>query len=163
MPANKPKSALPPDVMEAYLNLSKDCIAIYNLEWILDYCNPANLEVFGYGPDELCGLPITKMPFFRKPQIEQISGLFQLLKKDEKVDPLEIEVIRKDGEKILVEVDATLLKRDGKPFAIQFVARDVSERKSLELENQLHRQFEHMVYGENPKRMGRTGRPFPDF
>ena len=43
MPDRKQKTTLPPDVMDAYLQLSKDCIAIYSLEGVLGYCNPANL------------------------------------------------------------------------------------------------------------------------
>lgn len=147
MPPHKPKSKLPPDVIEAYLELSDDCIAIYGLDGKLDYCNPANLKVFGYDPEELCGLPITEMPFFQKHQLKEVKKLFQLIKKKGKLDLAEIEVVRKDGRKIWVEVNTTLLKKDGKPFAIQSVTRDISERKSKELENQLHRQFEQMVSG----------------
>jgi len=53
-----------------------------------------------------------EMPYFRKQQTEQVSGLFQLLKKDEKVNPVEIEVIRKNGKKIWVEVDATTMSQN---------------------------------------------------
>jgi PAS domain S-box-containing protein len=131
MPGSKHKPLLPPDVMEAYLELSKDCIAMYNLDGVLEYCNPANLKVFGYGQEDLCGLNFAEMPFLGKDQLENVQGLFNVLKEKGEIDPVEIEVVRKDGEKIWVEVNTTLLKRDGKPFGIQSVTRNISARKEI--------------------------------
>ena len=74
MPDKKQKVTLPPDVMEAYLELSKDCIGIYSLDGALEYCNPANLEVFGYGPEDLCGITIKEMPFLQQ-HIHRLSSL----------------------------------------------------------------------------------------
>ena len=144
MPAHKPKSTPPPDLIETYLEHSRECVSMYNIEGILEYCNPAIFKFFGFKPEELCGLSISEMPFLQKHQLDQVSGLFQLLKSGEEPDPVELELVSKDGRKILVEVETTLLKKDGKPFSIQSITREITERKKRD-DNQLYRQFEQMV------------------
>ncbi len=44
----------------------------------------------------------------------------------------EIEIICKDGERLPVEVSTRLIREEGRPVAVQGIARDLSERKSLE-------------------------------
>ncbi len=46
--------------------------------------------------------------------------------------PYEIDILRKDGQRLSVEVSTRLLTREGKPAGIQGIARDVTERKRAE-------------------------------
>ncbi len=145
MPAKKTDPILPSDVIEAYLLHSKDGIAIFHPDGTLGYCNPANHKIFGYRSEELCGLRLTEMPFLNKDQTEKVSALFSMLKGRKEPDPLEIEATRKDGEKIWVEINASLLKRKDKSFAIQAVFRDISKKKSQDHYNELYRRFDQLV------------------
>jgi diguanylate cyclase (GGDEF)-like protein len=44
----------------------------------------------------------------------------------------EFRLRRKDGSYVYIETQASLIRRDGKPYAIQGIARDISERKMFE-------------------------------
>lgn len=44
----------------------------------------------------------------------------------------ELELIAKDGHSVALEVSTRLIFREGKPFAVQGIARDISERKKTE-------------------------------
>jgi PAS domain S-box-containing protein len=46
--------------------------------------------------------------------------------------PYEVEIVAKDGHRVSLEVNGRLIMKDGKPVAIQGIARDITERKSLE-------------------------------
>jgi len=151
MPGRKQIVKLPPDVMEAYLDLSKDCIAICNIDGRLEYCNPANKEVFGYGPEDLCGLHFSELPFLLNNQSREVKKLFKAVIESGEIDPVEIQVQRRDGQKIWIEVNTTLLKREGKAFALQTVSRDISGRKKQEAALLEYRNFEQLLSGISSK------------
>lgn len=48
--------------------------------------------------------------------------------------PVEFKLRKKNGDSVWVESEASLIYWDGKPYAIQGIARDITERKSLEEE-----------------------------
>ena len=47
-------------------------------------------------------------------------------------EPLEHRLKKKDGTFVDVEIRGALIHKDGKPYAIQGIARDVTERKKAE-------------------------------
>ena len=53
----------------------------------------------------------------------------EILKTGSQKDVVEFKLRRKDGEHIFVESQGVLIYRDGKPFAIQGIARNITERK----------------------------------
>ena len=48
----------------------------------------------------------------------------------------ELEIIGKDGRRVTLEVNARVAFHEGKPFAVQGIARDVTERRRAEKERQ---------------------------
>jgi PAS domain-containing protein len=82
---------------------------------------------------------------------ENSKKLFQAFNKvyrtGEPVKEFNWEVIRKDGTKRFGEVSISLIKDpEGKPIGFRGLARDVSERKEIELELKKHREnLEEMV------------------
>ena len=49
----------------------------------------------------------------------------------------ELEIIAKDGHRVTLEVNSRLTYQDGKPTAVQGMARDITERKRAEAERQI--------------------------
>ena len=56
----------------------------------------------------------------------------EILKTGSQKDVVEFKLRRKDGEHIFVESQGVLIYRDGKPFAIQGIARNITDRKRAE-------------------------------
>jgi len=124
----KASTPLIPDLVRTYLDGSPDCISILNPEGILEYCNPAHEKVFGYWPGDMVGLHFSDLPFFTREQAENFINLFAELNSIKRIDPIEVQAIRKDGETIWVETTVAPIEKDGRIFAMQSICRDITER-----------------------------------
>lgn len=97
---------------------------------ILD-ANPAALKAFGYSIEEVKALNIMNLI-----SPAQLTGAYEAIKTVTKTGSLphflEFDLKRKDGTYITVEVSGSLLYHEGKPYAIQGVARDITDRRSAE-------------------------------
>jgi len=93
--------------------------------------NDAALEGLGYTRKDIKYLNFTELLDER-----QLSGAFkaveEVLKTDSQKEVVEYKLRRKDGEHIYVESKGALIYRDGKPFAIQGIARNITDRKLSE-------------------------------
>jgi PAS domain S-box-containing protein len=109
---------------------ANDLIFTYDPEGKLTSLNTAGLRVLGYEADEIGQLTIDKLltPDSRKRELE--------MRETELADghdtTCELEMVGKDGRRVLVEASARLLVKDNRPVGIQSIARDITERKQAE-------------------------------
>ncbi len=105
----------------------------------LSYISPSVKQMLGYSPEELFNQKIiTIMPekSFEKAMSILEEGLEDIKNNDIEVkqfNAFELELVRKDGIKIWIEITACLLKdSNGKPDRILGISRDITERVELE-------------------------------
>jgi diguanylate cyclase (GGDEF)-like protein/PAS domain S-box-containing protein len=119
---------------ERYRNLfenANDIIYVHDLEGNYLSMNKAAENVFGYKRDEALKL-----------QVSQIVAPEHIDLAREKLDAklngnaaqtaYELDCIKKDGNRITLEVNSTIIAKDGKPVAVQGIARNITERKVAE-------------------------------
>ncbi|MEE9460502.1 MAG: PAS domain S-box protein, partial [Bacteroidales bacterium] len=123
---------MPADLIQSYLDLLEESISLYSLDGTVEYCNPAHEKMFGYTADELIGLAYQDLPFF-SPEFAKVTGrLLEKIISEGILEAVETQVKRKDNTNMWVEIKVTLLRKENKPFAIQTVTRDITERIEAE-------------------------------
>ncbi|MQY73405.1 MAG: PAS domain S-box protein, partial [Dehalococcoidia bacterium] len=94
-------------------------------------------ETFGRKPEEIVGKKYTELGSFDVKDVPKINKLFkEIITGKKTINKMELEVKNKDGNKIPVEVSATLVKKNGKIEGSLFIVRDITERKRAEEEIQ---------------------------
>jgi PAS domain S-box-containing protein len=107
---------------------ANDIIYICDLEGRFTSINMTAERLTGYKREEVLKTDLSKivapecLDLVRQTMTDRVAN---------KTDaaPYEIEIICKDGRRLPVEINARLMYEDGKPTAIQGIARDTSERK----------------------------------
>ena len=93
--------------------------------------NDVALELLGYSKDDIKSLNFVSL--LDKDQLPLAAETVEeILKTGSQKDVAEYKLRRKDGEHVYVESMGAIIYRDGKPFAIQGIARDITERKQVE-------------------------------
>jgi PAS domain S-box-containing protein len=107
-----------------------DLIYTHDLEGNYTSINKAIERVTGYTREEALGLNVAQLvaPEYR----EKARRMTALKLAGEPFTSYELEVIAKDGRRVKVEVNSSLVVQDGVPVGVQGIARDVTERKELE-------------------------------
>ncbi|KXK07431.1 MAG: diguanylate cyclase/phosphodiesterase [Acidobacteria bacterium OLB17] len=115
---------------ELFENAS-DIIYVHDLEGNYTSINKAGEAVFGYSREEALQLnlsqvihpdhfAITKEAFLKKTSGETSKTVY------------EVDCLRKDGERITLEINSSLAYKDGTPVAVQGIARDITNRRRSE-------------------------------
>ncbi len=113
----------------AVVENSKDGIIIIQ-DGKLKFVNTASVELAGYTPEELKGANFLNFvaPDYRELVLERYNDRLE----GKKVPPIyEIEIIKKDGAPLPVEINAARINFQGKTADLVFL-RDITERKRLE-------------------------------
>ncbi len=110
---------------------ASDIIYIHDLEGNYLSINDAGERVFGYTREETLQMNMAQVAV-----PEQLDTIKQKLAEKSRGEvgqtSYEVDCIRKDGRRITLEVNSSVVLKDGKPAAIQGIARDVTERKRNE-------------------------------
>ena len=111
---------------------SNDAIILYDLEGNHIDVNSRACEMLGYTKEEL-----TKLSFTDILPSDQLDMLLEAQRKirHEGTFRMEIELIKADGHRMVADVSGSIM--DVRPYTIQSIIRDISERKRLE-ESLLH-------------------------
>ncbi|MBW2061629.1 MAG: PAS domain S-box protein [Deltaproteobacteria bacterium] len=108
-----------------------ECIYVHDFEGKFIDANPAALKLLGYTKEEALTLNFASLL-----SPDQLGKAFKTIESLKKIgfqeDLTEYKLRRKDGQEVYIESSGTLLHRDGKPYAIQGVARDITARKWVE-------------------------------
>ncbi len=119
---------------ERYLALfqsSIDCVFIHDFAGRFLDANQAALDLLGYGREEITGLTFDSLLSADQHQLA-VLVLEEIRTTGRQQTPREFKVRARDGRTFFLESNSTLVHRDGKPYAIQGIARDINERKHLE-------------------------------
>ncbi len=115
---------------------ANDMIYTRNLDGYFTSVNSMGERLTGYTREQLLGMSIKQLfaPEYLHLRAEEI-----LHRQGEAALGVaeELEFIRKDGTRVLVEVSSRLIYENGKPTGVQGIARDVSERKRAEEQRKL--------------------------
>ena len=119
---------------ERYRNLfenANDIIYVHDLKGNYISMNDAAERVFGYTRDEALKM---NMADIAAPEHYEIAraNLLKKLQGGAKQTAYEVDCIRKDGSRVTLEVNSTVILKDGEPAAVQGIARDITDRKLAE-------------------------------
>ncbi len=115
-----------------FQNVNDEIIYLDTRGRILDV-NDRSMDIFGYKPDEVIGKNFLTSGFLRLKDIPKIAGLFKdVISRGKVVNTMSLEVKRKNGSIIPVEVSSRLVKKNGRLCGILAIVRDISERKQME-------------------------------
>ena len=102
---------------------------------LFTYVNESGAIRFGYTPEELVGKMNTLDVMVPEDRPRGIQAM-QTLLEEGKVGPSEYRALRKDGSVFDAMIYSQLAMRDGKPFGMNGIVMDISERKRYEEELQ---------------------------
>jgi len=115
----------------ALFDRSLDCVYLHDFEGRFLDANPATLDLLGYGHEEL--LAISFLSLLDDGQLAKALGILAELKETGvQQRPTEYRLRRKTGEYVDVETKASVIFRDGLPYAVQGTARDITELRQTE-------------------------------
>lgn len=116
---------------KALFNRSSYCVYVHDFEGNFLDANEAALNLVGYTKEDI--------PFLNFSSIleeDQLPITFKTLEEIKQFGPqkniLEYKLRKKNGDYVWVEVESSLIYRKGKPYTIQGIARDITERKLME-------------------------------
>jgi len=119
---------------ERYLALfdrSLDLVFVRDFKGNFIDANPAALNLLGYRREDIPTLNIVAL--LSKDQYPKtLQTLKDLTETGRQKEPTEYKLKCKDGRHVDVEVQESVIYRDGKSYAVQGIGRDVTERKRLE-------------------------------
>ena len=105
-----------------------DIIYVHDLDGNYLSINDAGLRVFGYRREEALTLNMRQVAVPEHFELAK-SKLAEKLRGGSQETSYEVDCLRKDGTRITLEVNTSVISKDGLPVAVQGIARDVTERK----------------------------------
>ncbi len=138
-------------------NRSLFAVYEYDFEGNILGANQACLDLLGYAREDLPSLHYSAVVV--EEQLQQAAeAVRKILQDGRSPHPTTYKLKRKDGSFIWVESEGCLLYRAGKPYAIQGILRDVTER--VRAEEELKRHHEHLreIVEERTEELIRTNR-----
>ena len=116
---------------------ANDVFCLFDLTGKCLAWNPAGERLFGYAEAEVRALPpggLLERIILPEKQ-DQVREAFRRKAREGIPETrYEVEGRTKDGAEVTLEISSQILYRDGKPFAIQGIMRDISERRRAEAE-----------------------------
>jgi two-component system, cell cycle sensor histidine kinase and response regulator CckA len=112
-----------------------DMIFSTDKEGNITYVSPAAERIFGFKPHEMTGNHF--MRYLAKSEVPRISQLFAEAIQGMELGTNSMEVLKKDGDNVYIELTASIISREDKVVGTQGIIRDVTEPRRLQ--DKLHR------------------------
>jgi len=120
--------------LAAIVESSEDAIVGKTLDGIILSWNPGAERMYGYDPDEIIGQPVSIL--YPPDRLDEFRDVTERLKRSEPVKQHDTIRVRKDGKRIDVSVSISLVRDGmGRVIGASSIARDITERKQLLVEN----------------------------
>lgn len=113
-----------------FVENAHDIIYEHDLEGKFTSINKAGEQITGYTLEETLKLNIADT--VGPDHVDKARQMIRAKLDGQSITAYELEVVAKDGRRIPVEVNTSLVFQDGTPIGVQGIARDVTERKQLE-------------------------------
>lgn len=107
-------------------------IVIVDFNGIVIDFNPIIKELTGYGTDAFKNKHFAKLPMLKKADIPTLISRFKKMINGIHVHRIDIELVKKNGDDIWTNLQASIVKFENKSF-IEVIVQDVSKRKEAEL------------------------------
>jgi PAS domain S-box-containing protein len=115
----------------ALFDRSLVCIYLHDFEGNFLDANQASLDLVGYSREEMRSLNFSSL--LSEDQLPvAMATLEEILRTGGQKELTRYRVRRKDGGFLWVETEGSLLYRQGEPYAVQTIARDITEKKRVE-------------------------------
>jgi len=121
---------------------ANDIIYTHDLQGNYTSVNKACERIVGYTKQEALGMNLAQViaPEYLEDASQSLSR-----KTDATPSAYELEIMAKDGRRIMLEVTSRLTYEDGKPTGVQGMARDITGRKRAEAERQIISDIVHGI------------------
>lgn len=120
---------------KALFDRSLFCVYVHDFKGNFLDANRAALDLFGYTKED-----IPSLSFLSLLEEDHLSRALEILEEIKQTGvqkkPAVLKIRKKDGGYVWVEAESTTIDRRGKPYAIQGIARDITEHKKMEEELQ---------------------------
>ncbi len=113
-------------------NNANDEILYLDINGVIIDVNKKMTDIFGYTRNEIIGTNITDIEAFTPEALGKNMKLFNDIINGEPPRMIEYEIVRKDGLKVFVETNSTVIKKSEKPVGIITIIRDITERRKME-------------------------------
>jgi two-component system cell cycle sensor histidine kinase/response regulator CckA len=110
---------------------SLDCVYLHDLEGRFLDANPAALDLLGYEREEILGLTFASLLDDAELAVAH-RELAELMATGALETATEFRLRCKTGDHVYVETKSTVISREGKPYSVLGIARDVTRRKVAE-------------------------------
>ena len=127
---------------KALFDRSLDCVFLIDFEGHFLDANQASLDLVGYRREDILELTFVQL-LAADQYMLAIQTIDEIKATGHQKSPTEFQLRRKDGRNVFVETQASLIYRDGKPYAIQGIARDITDRKRAE--EALRTERQHLI------------------
>ncbi|WCJ59785.1 PAS domain S-box protein [Fontisphaera persica] len=136
----------------ALFERSSDAVFLCDFEGRFLDANQSALDLMGYSREE-----IRELEFRHLLTPDQLPVAFrsvqEIMATGRQETPTEYRLRRKDGSEVIVETQAALIMKEGKPYAIQGIGRDITARRRAEQAEREARQFLQTILDTVPARV----------
>jgi PAS domain S-box-containing protein len=114
---------------------ANDIIYTHDLQGNYTSVNKTCERIIGYTSGEAVGMSMAQV--IAPEYLDEARQLHAGKTTENARSSYEVEIIAKDGHRVMLEVNSRLTFQDGKPTGVQGMARDITERKRAEAERQI--------------------------